>query len=415
MRAIPVDPAALVARVSRGCSTPRSRRPPANTGSGIRRTRPRFEICSIGGNLATNAGGLCCVRYGVTTDYVLGLEVVLADGRAVRLGGRTIKDVAGLRPEAAVRRLRGHPRGDHRGRPAAPAAPGPGRHRRGDIRRRRGGGRAVAAIDGDDPSGACSNSWTGAPSRPSSGSGRWASAPASGPCSWPRPRSAAGNTSTWLGSSKTHGATYVAVTEDADEGELLLGARRMAIPCVERLGTVLIEDVGVPITRIPAVGRGDRAGGSAAPDGHPGHRPRRRRELPPAGLFRPAMTRTPGPGPWRPSTRSCRSPSGARWDHHRRARRRVPQVPPAGGAVVRGRLPIEPSGQGGPRPPRDPEPRQVDLIQTLDPETSLLATPPRRPERPPYWPGGIGLGQDPVVAALWAHVRTPEVVGQLQP
>ena len=54
-----------------------------------------FEICSIGGNLATNAGGLCCVKYGVTTDYVLGLEVVLADGRAVRLGGRTIKDVAG--------------------------------------------------------------------------------------------------------------------------------------------------------------------------------------------------------------------------------------------------------------------------------------------------------------------------------
>ena len=54
-----------------------------------------FEICSIGGNLATNAGGLCCVKYGVTTDYVLGLEVVLADGRAIRLGGRTIKDVAG--------------------------------------------------------------------------------------------------------------------------------------------------------------------------------------------------------------------------------------------------------------------------------------------------------------------------------
>ena len=45
--------------------------------------------------MATNAGGLCCVKYGVTTDYVLGLEVVLADGRALRLGGRTIKDVAG--------------------------------------------------------------------------------------------------------------------------------------------------------------------------------------------------------------------------------------------------------------------------------------------------------------------------------
>ena len=47
------------------------------------------------------------------------------------------------------------------------------------------------------------------------------------------------------------GATYVAVTDDPEEGELLMGARRMAIPCVERLGTVLIEDIGVPIPRIP--------------------------------------------------------------------------------------------------------------------------------------------------------------------
>lgn len=55
-----------------------------------------FEICTIGGNAATNAGGLCCVKYGVTTDYVLGAEVVLADGRAVRVGGPRLKDVAGL-------------------------------------------------------------------------------------------------------------------------------------------------------------------------------------------------------------------------------------------------------------------------------------------------------------------------------
>lgn len=55
-----------------------------------------FEICSIGGNAATNAGGLCCVKYGVTTDYVLGLRVVLADGTAVSLGGPLLKDVAGL-------------------------------------------------------------------------------------------------------------------------------------------------------------------------------------------------------------------------------------------------------------------------------------------------------------------------------
>jgi glycolate oxidase len=55
-----------------------------------------FEICSIGGNIATNAGGLCCVKYGVTSDYVLALEVVLADGEAVRIGRGLIKDVAGL-------------------------------------------------------------------------------------------------------------------------------------------------------------------------------------------------------------------------------------------------------------------------------------------------------------------------------
>lgn len=55
------------------------------------------EISSIGGNVATNAGGLCCVKYGVTSDYVRGLEVVLADGRVVTLGGPQIKDVAGLR------------------------------------------------------------------------------------------------------------------------------------------------------------------------------------------------------------------------------------------------------------------------------------------------------------------------------
>jgi glycolate oxidase len=50
---------------------------------------------TIGGNVATNAGGLCCVKYGVTRDYVLGLTVVLADGEIVRLGRRTAKGVTG--------------------------------------------------------------------------------------------------------------------------------------------------------------------------------------------------------------------------------------------------------------------------------------------------------------------------------
>jgi glycolate oxidase len=53
------------------------------------------ELSCIGGNIAENAGGLRCVKYGVTRDYVLGLEVVLADGEVIRTGGRVVKDVMG--------------------------------------------------------------------------------------------------------------------------------------------------------------------------------------------------------------------------------------------------------------------------------------------------------------------------------
>jgi glycolate oxidase len=54
-----------------------------------------WEMSTIGGNIATNAGGLCCVKYGVTGDFVRGLEVVLASGEVIRTGRRTAKGVAG--------------------------------------------------------------------------------------------------------------------------------------------------------------------------------------------------------------------------------------------------------------------------------------------------------------------------------
>src|SRR6476659_5031666 len=53
-------------------------------------------FCTIGGNVATNAGGLCCVKYGVTADYIRGLQVVLPGGEVIRTGRRTAKGVAGL-------------------------------------------------------------------------------------------------------------------------------------------------------------------------------------------------------------------------------------------------------------------------------------------------------------------------------
>lgn len=53
-------------------------------------------ISTIGGNIATNAGGMRCLKYGVTREAVLGLDVVLADGRLISTGRRTAKGVAGL-------------------------------------------------------------------------------------------------------------------------------------------------------------------------------------------------------------------------------------------------------------------------------------------------------------------------------
>jgi len=55
-----------------------------------------LKECSIGGNIATNAGGPRCLKYGVTRSYVLGLEVVLADGRVMHIGGRLHKNKTGF-------------------------------------------------------------------------------------------------------------------------------------------------------------------------------------------------------------------------------------------------------------------------------------------------------------------------------
>jgi glycolate oxidase len=55
-----------------------------------------LKECSLGGNVATNAGGPRCLKYGVTRHYVLGLQVALADGTLVRVGGRTQKNKSGF-------------------------------------------------------------------------------------------------------------------------------------------------------------------------------------------------------------------------------------------------------------------------------------------------------------------------------
>src|SRR3954447_16141282 len=96
MGVIEIDTASQVAVVEPGALTAQVKAAAAAQGLWYPPDPSSFQICSIGGNVATNAGGLCCVKYGVTTDYVLALDVVLADGTLITLGGKRIKDVAGL-------------------------------------------------------------------------------------------------------------------------------------------------------------------------------------------------------------------------------------------------------------------------------------------------------------------------------
>ncbi len=250
MRGITIEPAAMVAVVQPGLLNVEVKTAAREHGLWYPPDPSSFEICSIGGNLATNAGGVCCVKYGVTTDYVLGLEVVLADGRAVRLGGQTVKDVAGYDLKRlfvgsegtlgviteATLRLRPLP-------PPATTIVGTfadvvaaGRAVTAVVARLRPAAlelmdaAAVAAVEAVRPMGL------------DPGIGALLLAQADG---------SPGEAAVVSDAFQSGGATYVAVSDDPEEGELLMGARRMAIPCVERLGTVLIEDISVPIPRIP--------------------------------------------------------------------------------------------------------------------------------------------------------------------
>lgn len=96
MTAVEIDATCRVATVQPGALNVDVKNAAAEHGLWYPPDPASWRISSIGGNVATNAGGLCCVKYGVTVDYVLGLDVVLADGTLLHLGGKTFKDVAGL-------------------------------------------------------------------------------------------------------------------------------------------------------------------------------------------------------------------------------------------------------------------------------------------------------------------------------
>ena len=206
------------------------------------------DFCSIGGNVNTNAGGLCCVKHGVTRDAVLGLEVVLADGRVTRLGRRTIKGVAGYDLAGmmvgsegtfgivTMARLRLRP------------LPPPATTAVAVFDDLGSAGRAVAAImreltpsmlevmdqqtlkvvEAWRPMGLDTTAGALLVAQTDSGMGAVAEA------------------DRLIAICSQHGAREGYRSEDPEEAEMLLGARRMAILAIEDLGDWLLDDIAVP-------------------------------------------------------------------------------------------------------------------------------------------------------------------------
>ncbi|MBN6052008.1 FAD-binding protein [Nonomuraea sp. RK-328] len=221
-----------------------------------------YEISTIGGNLATNAGGLRCVKYGVTRDSALGLEVVLADGRILNTGRRTMKGVTGydltglfvgsegtlgVITSATVRLRRA---------PAQPPATFAAEF--GSLR---DAGAAVAAI----MAAGCQPSLMELLDR----------ATLEAIDDWRNIGLEAGTNAMLIGQSDAsdgqaavermealcveNGASFVAVSSSPQETEELIGVRRMAYEAKERLGACLVEDVCVPRSVLPEMIEGIEA------------------------------------------------------------------------------------------------------------------------------------------------------------
>jgi glycolate oxidase len=203
-----------------------------------------LELSTIGGNIATNAGGLRCAKYGVTRDSVLGLDVVLADGTRLATGRATLKGVAGYDLTGlfvgsegtlgvvvgATLRLRPLPDPT-----ATLAAYYP------DVESAADASVALAAARIQPVLAELLDRATlDALGEPADQGGALLIVQTDGgPDEAARAADVLGRTATTLRS-----------TTDPDETAALLAARRGALPAIERLGRPLIEDIAVPRSRL---------------------------------------------------------------------------------------------------------------------------------------------------------------------
>lgn len=211
------------------------------------------DFCSIGGNVNTNAGGLCCVKYGVTRDAVLGLEVVLADGRVTRLGRRTVKGVAGYDLAGLVVGSEGTLGIVTMARLRLRPIPPPATTAVAVFADIAAAGRAVESIMQiatpslleimDRATMEAVESWR--PSGLPADAGGLLLIQSDLP-------GAAGESEAdrMLQMCQSHGAREVYRSEDPAQADALLGARRMAIPALESRGDWLLDDIAVPRSRL---------------------------------------------------------------------------------------------------------------------------------------------------------------------
>lgn len=253
-RILRIDPQDRLVEVEPGVVTEDLRRAVEAEGLFYPPDPASFDWCTIGGNLSTDAGGLCCVKCGVTSDFVLGVEVVLADGEVLRTGRRTVKGVAGydlthlfVGAEGTLGVITGATLA-LRPRPAPPVT------LVASFPSTAAAGAAVSAVvlAGLVPSLLeimdrtfihAVDDWKRMDLDRDAAALLLAQFDSGG-------ARAAEEVAALAEVCERAGADLVHSTEDLAEGRMLLAARRLALPAIERLGSVLLDDVAVPRSRV---------------------------------------------------------------------------------------------------------------------------------------------------------------------
>ena len=212
------------------------------------------EISTVGGNIATGAGGLLCAKYGVVRDAVLGVDLVLADGRLLHLGHRSVKGVTGLDLTSLVIGSEGT-LGVVVGATLKLRRLVPGQARTltasfPDVRAAATAATAVTA-SGVQPAimelmdAACLRAVHRMLDLPDPGEAAQLTIQTDGPAASVEAES--------IAATLTDAGGAVRLARDDAEAQLLWRIRRSMHPAMETLGTTLIEDVSVPRSALPAM------------------------------------------------------------------------------------------------------------------------------------------------------------------